>query len=136
MPERHKFFLDANCARIADAYLAALRRGDDRPVVAVIDVDDPLSRQMALELVPHDLLSKPSDDAAGETDMGYVWTLPHDQAMTQLGSLSPQGRVSIEQLTSLDLVPVVVITEGILFWAGLPKPYFEPPRRSTRFSAN
>jgi hypothetical protein len=105
-------------------------------VVAVIDVDDPLSRQMALELVPHDLLSKPGDDAAGEIDMGYVWTLPHDQAMTQLGSLSPQGRVSIEQLTSLDLVPVVVITDGLLFWAGLPKPYCVPPRKPDHFNLN
>lgn len=136
MPERHKFVLDANCARIADAYLAALRRGDDRPVVAILDADDPLSRQMALELVPRDLISDHGNDEAGAIDRGYVWTLPHDQAMTQLGSLSPQGRASIEQLTLLDLVPVVVITDGLLFWAGLPKPYLVPPRTAPWFSDN
>jgi hypothetical protein len=136
LPERHKFVLDANCVRIADAYLAAVRGGEDRPVVAIIDVDDPLSREMALQLVPHDLISTPSEDEAGAADMGYVWTLSHDQALTQLGSLSPQGCMSIEQLTALDLVPVVVITSGILFWAGLPKPYLVPPRRAVPFSAN
>lgn len=137
MPERHKFVLDANCARIADAYLAALRRGDDRPVVAVIDTDDAGSRQMACDLPPRDLLSDLQVDGGGaDIDVGCVWAVPHDQALKQLGNLSPKSRESIEQLTALDLIPVVVITEGLLFWAGLPKPYLEPPRRSVWFSRN
>lgn len=137
MPERHKFVLDANCARIADAYLAALRRGDDRPVVAVIDTDDAGSRQMACDLPPRDLLFDLQVDGGGaDIDVGCVWAVPHDQALKQLGNLSPKSRESIEQLTALDLIPVVVITEGLLFWAGLPKPYLEPPRRSVWFSRN
>lgn len=137
MPERHKFVLDANCARIADAYLSALRRGDDRPVVAVIDGSDPGARQMLLDLPPRDLVFNPDDDAGGaDIDLGCVWAVPHDQAIQQLGKLSPKSRESIEQLTTLDLIPVVVITDGLIFWAGLPKPYLEPPRRAVWFSSN
>jgi hypothetical protein len=137
MPERHKLVLDANCSRIADAYLTALRRGDDRPVVAIIDINDPFARQMAQDLLPHDLVLE-SENSDEEDDIGVscVWALPHDQALRQLGNLSPKGRASIEQLTSLDLVPVVVVTDGLLFWAGLPKPYFDPPRIVPRFSEN
>ncbi len=137
MPERHKLVLDANCSRIADAYLTALRRGDDRPVVAIIDINDPFARQMAHDLVP-DGLAFEFDHSDEPDDIGVscVWALPHDQALQQLGSLSPQGRASIEQLTTLDLVPVVVVTDGLLFWAGLPKPYLEPPRIVPRFSEN
>ena len=137
MPERHKLVLDANCSRIADAYLTALRRGDDRPVVAIIDINDPFARQMAHDLVPHGLVFEvDNSDEPDDIGVSCVWALPHDQALQQLGSLSPQGRASIEQLTSLDLVPVVVVTDGILFWAGLPKPYLEPPRIVPRFSEN
>ncbi len=137
MPERHKLVLDANCSRIADAYLTALRRGDDRPVVAIIDITDPFARQMAHDLIPHDLAFELEDfDEADDIGVSCVWALPHDQALRQLGNLSPKGRVSIEQLTSLDLVPVVVVTDGLLFWAGLPKPYLEPPRIVPRFSEN
>jgi hypothetical protein len=137
LPERHKFVLDANCTRIADVYLTALRRGDDRPVVAIVDVNDSFARQIALDLAPLPLVSEfMADEERADIDAGCVWALPHDQAMTQLGHLSPNGCTSIEQLTTLDLVPVVVITDGLLFWAGLPKPYFEPPREAPRFSEN
>jgi hypothetical protein len=137
MPERHKFVLDANCARIADAYLAALRRGDDRPVIAVIDNHDPSTRQMVLDLDPRDLDCQANDDdGRAEIDAGSVWAIPHDLAMDRLGDFSPKSRESIEQLTALDLIPVVVITDGLLFWAGLPKPYLEPPRRTVWFSEN
>jgi hypothetical protein len=137
MPERHKFVLDANCARIADAYLTALRRGDDRPVVAIVDVNDSFARQIALDLAPLPLVSELfADEGNARIDGSCVWALPHDQAMAQLGHLSPKGCASIEQLTSLDLIPVVVITDGLLFWAGLPKPYLEPPRRAVPFSEN
>ncbi len=137
MPERHKFVLDANCARIADAYLAALRRGDDRPVVAIVDVSDDFARQVALDFAPLPLVADLfTDEEKADMTAGCVWALPHDQAMTDFGPLSPAGCISIEQLTSLDLVPVVVITDGLLFWAGLPKPYLEPPRRALRFSEN
>jgi hypothetical protein len=137
MPERHKLVLDANCSRIADAYLTALRRGDDRPVVAIVDINDPFTRQMVQDLVPHGLIFE-IDDSDERDDIGVscVWALPHDEALQQLGSLSPKGRASIEQLTSLDLIPVVVITDGLSFWAGLPKPYLEPPRIVPRFSEN
>jgi hypothetical protein len=137
MPERHKYVLDANCSRIADAYLAALRRGDDRPVIAIVDINDPSSRQMALDLVPHEFAFEFDEiDAGDDYGLSCVWALTHDQALRQLGSLSPNGRVSIEQLTSLDLVPVVVITDGLLFWAGLPKPYCVPPRKPDHFNLN
>lgn len=137
MPERHKLVLDANCSRIADAYLTALRRGDDRPVVAIIDINDPFAREMAHELLSRDLTLEFADfDAADDIGVSWVWALPHDQALRQLGNLSPKGRASIEQLTALDLVPVVIVTDGLLFWAGLPKPYLEPPRVVPQFSDN
>jgi hypothetical protein len=137
MPERHNLVLDANGARIADVYLTALRRGDDRPVIAVLDVNDSFARELALDLVPRDLVCELFDgEEADEIDVDCVWALSHEQAMRKLGPLSPRGCASIEQLALLDLVPVVVITDGLLFWAGLPKPYLEPPRRVVRFSDN
>jgi hypothetical protein len=137
MPERHKVVLDANCALIAGAYLTALRRGDDRPVVAVIDAKDPSGRQMALNLLGRNPVSDWDDDDGGpDIDAGCVWAFPHDQAIKQFENLSPKSRESIEQLTALDLVPVAVISDGLLFWAGLPKPYLQPPRTAPRFSEN
>jgi hypothetical protein len=136
MHQRHKFVLDANGPRIADAYLQALKRGDDRPVVAVFDVKDPIAYEMAQDLVGRQTVSEFIANACHATEESFIWTLPRDAAMKELGDLTAKGRQDLERLTSLDLLPIAIITCGALLWAGFPKPYIEPIGAAPRFREN
>jgi hypothetical protein len=137
MSLRHKFVLDANGSRIADAYLQALKRGDDRPVIVVFDMQDSIAYEMAEDLVGRQMLSEFVANAeCHEMEETFIWTLPHDAAINELGNLTPNGRQDLERLTLLDLLPVAIITCGALLWAGFPKPYIEPLRAAPRSREN
>jgi hypothetical protein len=138
LSERHKFVLDANGAGIAEAYLQALNRGDDRPVIAVFDMmKDPIAYEMAQDLVGRHTMSEYIANAAcDDVDEAFIWTLPHDAAIKELGNLTSNGREDLERLTSLDLLPIAIITCGALLWAGFPKPYIEPLRTAPRSREN
>lgn len=121
--------LDANAAGIANAYLKAMKGGDDRPVIAVFDMKEQFACELALDLVGRQIVSEAVANAAcDEVEEAFIWTLPHGAAMKGLGSLAPNGPQELERLIALDLLPVAVITCGAILWAGFPKPYIESLR--------
>jgi len=129
MSERPRFMLDANGAGIAEAYLQALNRGDDGPVIAVFDMQDPIACEMARDLIGQQIVSDFIANAAcDDFEEAFIWTLPHDAAVKTLGNLTPNGRQDLERLTSLDLLPIAIITCRAILWAGFPKPYIAPLR--------